>query len=176
MVQEVARSSRVAHPLSEGLGTCVPRPFSFLALFRTCNFRLRRILDLSPMVEVWWGLVGLLTSVFGEGSGARRWWRFGSCFPGMYPPSSANPGSVADGGGWGIPWGSCNFRHIGTKVSAYSLNRRCARRHVVVSNLVPVCLISMVVFVEGRRDDTTEPDAAVGNIRFVFLARKKQPA
>ncbi len=52
--------------------------------------------------------------------------------------------------GWGIPWGSYNFRHIGSKVSAYSPSRRCARRHVVVSKLVLVCLIPMVVFVEGR--------------------------
>lgn len=72
--------------------------------------------------------------------------------------------------------GTPAMRHIGSKVSAYSPRRRCARRHVVVSNLFPVCLISMVVFVEGRGDDVTEPDTTAGNIRFVFLARAKQPA
>lgn len=91
------------------------------------------------------------------------------------------PGAVGRGFvHWGMRvlarGGTPAMRHIGTEVSAYSPRRRCARRHVVVSKLVPACLISMVVFVEGRGDDATEPDADVGNIRFVFLARKKQPA
>lgn len=65
------------------------------------------------------------------------------------------PGAVGRGFvHWGMRVLACGgtpaMRHIGSKVSAYSPRRRCARRHVVVSKLVPVCLIPMVVFVEGR--------------------------
>lgn len=77
---------------------------------RPADFRFRRRFRGSPMVEVWNLFWGGLTAVFGEWLLGRRRRRFGSCFEGSYPPSSANPESVAEGGGLRIPSGACNFR------------------------------------------------------------------
>lgn len=42
-----------------------------------CNFRFRRLSDCSPNTDVRDLSRGLLSSVFGDGFGSRRWWRLG---------------------------------------------------------------------------------------------------
>ncbi|OZG51886.1 hypothetical protein CLV65_0220 [Pseudoscardovia suis] len=53
------------------------------------SFRLRRPMDVSPIVEVWRGRIGLLTSVFGDPLICCRRRKFGTCSRRLYPPFSA---------------------------------------------------------------------------------------